>query len=176
MEHNGQIQFKKLWRDALTLNHHQALLSSFYRERDRGIMEEFSFPIIATDQDLPFPHFASSPLWFFSPTQDKNPKDTAMNGVARTRLDGEIKKLDDDKMDMLWEDFNEEVITAAKCDLDMNLGFSSEFDVTKDGRIVTRKKIGMVTMLKVLKRYFKDKMSKNKKGKEDFVICQKRKN
>jgi hypothetical protein len=126
-------------------------------------MEEFSFPIIASNQDLPFPHFASSPLWFFSPTQDKNPKNTAMNAASTAPQGVEIKKLDEDKMDMLWEDFNEEGIPAVKCDLDKKLGFSNEFDITKDGRIiVSRKRIGMVVILKVLTRYFNEKMGKNK--------------
>lgn len=121
-------------------------------------MEEFSFPIIATNQDPPFQHFASSPLWFFSPSHDKNQRSILM----RTQRDVEIKKPDEDKMDMLWEDFNEDGITAVKCDLDKKLGFSNEFDVTKDGRIVSRKRIGMVVMIKVLKRYFNDKMNKKK--------------
>jgi hypothetical protein len=125
-------------------------------------MEEFSFPTIASNQDPPFPHFASSPLWFFSPTRDRNLKNTAMHTTSTAPRGVEIKKQDEDKMDMLWEDFNEEGITAVKFDLEKKLGFSNEFDITKDGRIVSRKRIGMVVMLKVLKRYFNEKMGKNK--------------
>lgn len=139
-------------------------------------MEEFSFPIIASNQDLSFPHFASSPLWFFSPTREKNLKNTAMNAMSRTQRGAEIKKLDEDKMDMLWEDFNEEGITVVKCDLDKKVEFSNEFDITKDGRIVSRKRIGMVVMLKVLKRYFNEKMGKNRnkeKVRRILESCQK---
>ncbi|KAJ3675219.1 hypothetical protein LUZ60_004261 [Juncus effusus] len=128
---------------------------------------EFSFPIIATDQEISFPHFTSSPLWFFSPPKDDtNSKNASMVLASKPVQEAEFyKKLDEEKMDMLWEDLNEDVEGAFKRNMKQNFGSLCEFETEKDGRIVRqRKTASFVVMVKMLKRYLTDqkRCKKNK--------------
>ncbi|WOL02358.1 hypothetical protein Cni_G11077 [Canna indica] len=114
-------------------------------------MEEFSFPAIAVDPcSLPFPHFAASPLWF------------QMQPKARSE---EAAKTDEERMDLLWESFNEELrrlsyehkrekslvasVAAELC----CLRALSESDGSRRS-IVHRRRPSVVLILKVLKKLF----------------------
>lgn len=87
-------------------------------------MEEFSFPKVSVEQDshnqLSFPHFASSPLWFqssasyhkFATLKHHDRQKRSFSSVEDLQLldkksSTEVK--DEERMDMLWEDFNEEL-------------------------------------------------------------------
>lgn len=92
-------------------------------------MDDFSFPTLAVDADslcqLPFPHFAASPLWFLSSASEEkaasrsvSSADAAGGDAVREEDPGSAATSDggaadgppaSEKMDQLWEDFNEEL-------------------------------------------------------------------
>lgn len=147
-------------------------------------MEDFSFPAVQTDHDsacnLPFPHFAASPLWFLSSVS--NEKATCRKsfssveeatkvadtlGVSSLSDDEDARRQlvsKEEKMDMLWEDFNDELYRVS-CEWKKKdgKGKSSSVRVSdqafgmmpKDGRsLLPRKRPSLVVMLKVLKKMF----------------------
>jgi hypothetical protein len=89
-------------------------------------MEDFSFPTVEQDHDsshlhhLPFPHFTTSPLWFLpsvAPLESSSysPLRKSLSASDKGTRKGkhveqQITVTDEEKMDMLWEDFNEELI------------------------------------------------------------------
>ncbi|XP_020588047.1 uncharacterized protein LOC110029903 [Phalaenopsis equestris] len=136
-------------------------------------MEEFSFPEVSVEQDsheqLSFPHFASSPIWFQSSTSYH--KFTALNHHDQRRRsfpsmeDLRIEEVkDEERMDMLWEDFNEELHQIPRLTrnggregLDWS-GNSTKLDGKRHGagnflclKAVRRCRPGLMIMLKVLK-------------------------
>ncbi|CAL9098985.1 unnamed protein product [Musa textilis] len=138
-------------------------------------MDDFSFPTITADQDslrqLPFPHFAASPLWFLSSVVDSR-KSSSSAGEAS--LDAEMTRgdleadsaggrLDEEKMDMLWEDFNEE-LARVSCDRKRMAkeGSSSASEQhcmraskdAKSGGLIHRRSPSLILMVKVLKKLF----------------------
>ncbi|KAJ3671548.1 hypothetical protein LUZ60_007627 [Juncus effusus] len=89
-------------------------------------MDDFSFPTNTQDQDsqfyhLPFPHFTTSPLWFIPSVAPL--EKSAYYFHRRSLSDPEKYKkkikevdqdvVDDEKMDMLWENFNEELLIGS---------------------------------------------------------------
>ncbi|KAH0454032.1 hypothetical protein IEQ34_018356 [Dendrobium chrysotoxum] len=141
-------------------------------------MEEFSFPEVSVEQNshhqLSFPHFASSPLWFQSSTSYH--KFTALDHHDQRRrsfssldlrcLDKksstEVK--DEERMDMLWEDLNEELHqiphkgrSGRRVGLDGS-GNSTKLDGKRHGagdifcsKSVPNRRPGLMIILKVLK-------------------------
>ncbi|KAJ8501117.1 hypothetical protein OPV22_011669 [Ensete ventricosum] len=123
-------------------------------------MDEFSFPTIAVDTDslrrFPFPHFAASPLRFL-PSDEK----TAACGWRRSfssleegprTVVGRRPPGAEERMDVLWEDFNqEELLRRSPCRRD-NVKFCCL-------RVLNEKKSGrgrgsLTSMLKALKKLF----------------------
>lgn len=148
-------------------------------------MDDFSFPAVQTDADsacdLPFPHFAASPLWFLSSVSDDKATyrrsfssaeeaakvaDNALSVSALSDDEGARKQLvsKEEKMDMLWEDFNDELYRVS-CEWKKKDGKGKSSSVRasdqafgmmpKDGRsLLPRKRPSLVVMLKVLKKMF----------------------
>lgn len=119
-------------------------------------MDDFSFPTIQTNQELSFPHFAMSPIWYrrsFSSTEEVA---DALKVLSPTMSDNE------EKMDMLWEDFNEELLLASgelKKKIKVKGAFKSgsfeELHVPKrKSSLLPRKKLGLMVMVKALKMLF----------------------
>ncbi|KAF3334157.1 hypothetical protein FCM35_KLT20761 [Carex littledalei] len=87
-------------------------------------MEDFSFPSVEQDHDshlhhLPFPHFTTSPLWYLpsvAPLEkslysrySRSLSGSASGKGLKKAKDAENYANDEEKMDMLWENFNEEL-------------------------------------------------------------------
>lgn len=158
-------------------------------------MDDFSFPTIVTDQDshcqLPFPHFAASPLWLFSSAKTepeaahthRRNSSAAKEAAAsegpelstRDSRDGRMQaepRGDEERMDMLWEDFNEELhrVSHELRGRLNELGDSDQSDreqqgmmelccvhalrETKNGSMIQHRKTRLILMLKVLKKLF----------------------
>lgn len=163
-------------------------------------MDDFSFPAIQTDQDsacnLPFPHFASSPLWFLSCESDAKPlayrrSFSSVTGAVKVADALNVSALSDDeggrgklvsneeKMDMLWEDFNEDLYRFS-CELKdskgkpglIARGSSMDFCVLKRASsLLPRRKPGLAMMLKMLKKMFLIQQNGSAKR---AVICKKK--
>ena len=143
-------------------------------------MDDFSFPAIQTDQDsacnLPFPHFAASPLWFmsddnktayrrsFSSAGEAARVADTLNVSATSDDEGARDRFvsTEEKMDMLWEDFNEELYRVSKGKAgSVGRGSSAELhcdqglDVPKrTSGLLCHRRPSLVVMLKVLKKLF----------------------
>ena len=153
------------------------------------VTEEFSFPKVSTN---PIPHFTISPsLWRVSSLvypddnnldEDNNVRDGG-DGFCRnscayleeskikreTTTDGARLESSEEKMDMLWEDFNEEIHTVDKKKeakskrLSRSRGLDSQ---SEDLQMVefcclqalkmskTSKRTNMVVVMKALKKFF----------------------
>ncbi|XP_062185276.1 uncharacterized protein LOC133888903 [Phragmites australis] len=85
-------------------------------------MGDFTFPATAAAASTPepagpgpvrhrhFPHFAASPLWFLhSPTAGHAMADEEPRQEKAGAGGGAVHELEEDRMDLLWEDFNEEL-------------------------------------------------------------------
>ncbi|KAJ8479106.1 hypothetical protein OPV22_022833 [Ensete ventricosum] len=137
-------------------------------------MDEFSFPAIAVDQDplcsLPFPHFAASPLWF-PPSSDAERKisgDGPRGFFSAEEEEEEASKVAgaaalEDSMDMLWEDFNEELRRSfsergreAKVPDDgtVELRCLQALSESKSGSLIHRRRSSLILILNVLKKLF----------------------
>ncbi|XP_010911391.1 uncharacterized protein [Elaeis guineensis] len=166
-------------------------------------MDDFSFPTIATDQDsfceFPFPSITTSSLWFLSPetkTTNLRRSFSVAEGAA-TDITNTVKRnhrpnspsfsdysdtfIDyQERMDMLWEDFNEELCQASddrkEGIVEKNLkgsaatakGLLTEKEkhgaielcwlpvlgVSKSGRVLHHKGLSLVEKLRVLKKLF----------------------
>ncbi|KAL6642346.1 hypothetical protein ACP70R_020527 [Stipagrostis hirtigluma subsp. patula] len=155
-------------------------------------MEEFTFPSIPLDQcnakKLPFPHFASPSPWLVVPggvvdmavhEHDHRRSISAVEpqagwgdhypvAGAGYHHHGSARFAVEDKMDMLWEDFNEELARAAPpCPL-TSKGTSwaakeswlagvdeGGAEARKHaGAVVRRRRMGLLTMLRLLKKLF----------------------
>ncbi|KAJ8478565.1 hypothetical protein OPV22_022292 [Ensete ventricosum] len=140
-------------------------------------MDDFSFPTITVGQDslrqLPFPHFAASPLWFLPSVVDRRKSsssageaspDADMTRGGDLEADGAGGRLDEEKMDMLWEDFNEE-LARVSCDRKRMAkeGSSSATeqhcaealkDAKSGGGLIHRRTPSLILMVKVLKKLF----------------------
>ncbi|KAL5206072.1 hypothetical protein ABZP36_034281 [Zizania latifolia] len=157
---------------------------------------EFTFPSVALEQYCnakkpPFPHFASPPPWFgtggveamvahdhrrsFSAVEQGNGEDTGRGchyydydgGHGSARFAGE-----ESKMDMLWEDFNEELTRAPpQCPLSKEWTKEAWLDgdgtpaaaemrlhaaaaAAASGSVVRRRELSFLMMLKLLKKLF----------------------
>lgn len=134
-------------------------------------MDDFTFPALHAGGRGPFPYQlglgGSPPPWFFAAA-------------------GEEEDEEEEKMDMLWEDFNEELASVPPlCPLSPlinkgGLAMKEEeawlddgmivVDLEKhgkhpihpqDGRVVRRRKWSLVLMLRLLKKLFLVKKSRN---------------
>ncbi|ONK57626.1 uncharacterized protein A4U43_C09F2430 [Asparagus officinalis] len=146
-------------------------------------MDDFSFPTIQTDPDdcaLPFPHFAASPLWYrrsFSSAREAAKVADSLSalsddeGARACACDKFVSN--EEKMDMLWEDFNEDLYPVS-CEWKKNFKgksgsiaefrYGQAFGVPKrSSSLLPRRKPSLVVMLKVLKKLFL--IQKNGSGK-----------
>ncbi|KAL6906184.1 hypothetical protein ACP4OV_003785 [Aristida adscensionis] len=161
-------------------------------------MEEFTFPSISVEQcngkKLPFPHFASPSPWLVVPggvvdtaavhEHDHRRTFSAVEPQAGCGGDrypvagagyhhhhhGSARFAVEDKMDMLWEDFNEELASVAPpCPLTSkgaswttakeswlagvvdDAGAGAE---TRKHAVVRRRRMGLLMMLRLLKKLF----------------------
>ncbi|CAA6660394.1 unnamed protein product [Spirodela intermedia] len=109
-------------------------------------MDDFSFPTLAMDADslcqLPFPHFAASPLWFLSSASDEravarsvSSSEDAGRDAVREEDPGSAAASDggaadgppaSEKMDQLWEDFNEELAWLSYRQMEAEGKFSAD--------------------------------------------------
>ncbi|XP_020106866.1 uncharacterized protein LOC109723067 [Ananas comosus] len=145
-------------------------------------MDDFSFPTIQTDQDslprLPFPHYAASPVWFTSSPTADNPVRRSCSFKEEAKRDPEPDTnnlavcssgrliVDEEKMDMLWEDFNEELIRVSremgsekdsKANSDESVATTvdrCEWSASKSGSIIHHRRPSLLLILKVLKKLF----------------------
>lgn len=174
--------------------------------RQEAEMDDFSFPTVAVDPEAlchhPFPHFASPPLWFLSSVSDPKAavrqrksfssaedafgggnqgEDFASVGGRSPALsdDGNSGRfLENEKMDMLWEDFNEELArlsyhhkrqasedSTAPCSALPSPGGvgsksrkgssgSKSLAMTKSSSMIQHRRPSLMTMVKLLKRLF----------------------
>ncbi|XP_008799060.1 uncharacterized protein LOC103713813 [Phoenix dactylifera] len=143
-------------------------------------MDEFSFPAVPVEQEplrqLPFP------LWFMSSAANQKSDHhhhrrsfssseeaaeiadaLAMASPALSEDGGDRFLTDEERMDMLWEDFNEE-LRRMSCDRkrdaangeassNSSLTNGSETD-SRSGRIIHHTRPSLLLMLKVLKKLF----------------------
>ncbi|CAL9046639.1 unnamed protein product [Musa banksii] len=142
------------------------LLGSGRNSRRHRGMDEFSFPTIAADTDslcrFPFPHFAASSPLRLIPSGEK----TAGYGCRRSFSSAEEaprtvgrRPVAEERMDVLWEDFNqEELLRRSPC-----RGYNVEFcclrvlneKKKKSGRVGRRRRGSLTfSMLKALKKLF----------------------
>ncbi|GJM87847.1 hypothetical protein PR202_ga03842 [Eleusine coracana subsp. coracana] len=156
-------------------------------------MEEFTFPCVPVEQcnakTLPFPHFSSPSPWLVAGSVDTavhehdhrrsfsavEPQAAACSdhyavaGAAGYQHHGSARyAVEEDKMDMLWEDFNEEIAGAAAppCPLTKGTPWTAAKDSwfpgdedfvpaeTRKHAVVRRKRMGLLTMLRLLKKLF----------------------
>jgi hypothetical protein len=119
-------------------------------------MEDFSFPL-KQDHDsshlhhLPFPHFTTSPLWFLpsvAPLESSSysPHSKSLSASDKGTRNGkhveqQITVTDEEKMDMLWEDFNEELIQA-----------SHESDIDLTNRPLVHRTPSLILFIKVIRK------------------------
>ncbi|CAD6268130.1 unnamed protein product [Miscanthus lutarioriparius] len=163
-------------------------------------MEEFTFPSSPLEQynakKVPFPHFASASPWLVVPggvvdtaVHDHDhrrsfsavePQEAAgsdyhhqhqqqLGGYDHHRH-GSARFAVEDKMDMLWEDFNEELARAAQpCPLTKGTpswatakeswldgdgyGYEGAFETRKHA-VIRRRRMGLLMMLRLLKKLF----------------------
>ncbi|URD92051.1 hypothetical protein MUK42_00664 [Musa troglodytarum] len=126
-------------------------------------MDEFSFPTIAVDTDslcrFPFPHFAASPLRLV-PSGEK----TAARGRPRSFSSAEEAPRTvgrrpgaEERMDVLWEDFNQEELLRRSPFRGDNVEFCClrVLNEKKSGRVGRRRRGSLTfSMLKALKKLF----------------------
>ncbi|XP_074586390.1 uncharacterized protein LOC141842071 [Curcuma longa] len=123
------------------------------------MMDDFSFPTVAVDEDplAPFPHFASPPFCFLRslPTSAGDQqllKDAEAMKKINPKVDSAPSSrrfVDEERMDMLWEDFNDE--TARK--LSNKAGFDSAGNSSSSSRcLIHRRRPSLIVMVKVLKK------------------------
>ncbi|KAJ6817203.1 uncharacterized protein M6B38_411665 [Iris pallida] len=139
-------------------------------------MDDFSFPTISTDQDSPcqltFPHFAASPLWFLSSVNDNTdcqPRRSSSEGEEAANIIDMLNSVppsnDDDeegvcsneeKMDMLWEAFNEELRRVSFELKRDTTGDRQAYGVAKGGggSLFDYRRPSMMMLLKMLKKLF----------------------
>ncbi|KAI4965709.1 uncharacterized protein LOC123399875 [Hordeum vulgare subsp. vulgare] len=151
------------------------------------MVEDFTFPTMTPVQcgakKLPFPHFTSPPPWFiipddagahdhhrrcFSAAEDAGKANNDIYPGPRGRSE-RFAVIDEHKMDMLWEDFNEELARAPQpCPLSMEWSSEAWFTGEGDGipsrhvvvasgtgsSVVRRRRLSLMMMLKLLKKLF----------------------
>ncbi|XP_073003750.1 uncharacterized protein [Typha latifolia] len=155
-------------------------------------MDDFSFPTIAVEHDsslcqLPFPHFAASPLWFLPSATDSEktaherhtPAEESSKIANLSKKDpesdehGSPRVADEEKMDLLWEDFNEELSCSLKRRIEKEWrvdaasdasATASESDAERNGmvelrcmrtaRLIHHRRPSLLLLLKVLKKLF----------------------
>ncbi|KAJ0969453.1 hypothetical protein J5N97_022330 [Dioscorea zingiberensis] len=129
-------------------------------------MEDFSFPAITTDDDRHVP-FTGSPPWF-SPSSAFTHKQThrkSFSGGCTNSLKKDLKvvcssptiseeggSLYEERMDMLWEDFNEELHCINPC-TERIREHNSPAELRPD-RALHRRRPSLLLMLKVLRKLF----------------------
>ncbi|KAF8726344.1 hypothetical protein HU200_019806 [Digitaria exilis] len=158
-------------------------------------MEEFTFPSIPFEQcnaakKVPFPHFASPLPWLVVPggavdtTVHEHDHRRSFSAVEQQAAvsdhhhqlggydgghhHGSARFAVEDKMDMLWEDFNEELARAAQpCPLTKGTpswaarkepwfagdGFEGAAETRKHA-VIRRRRMGLLMMLRLLKKLF----------------------
>ncbi|CAL4896631.1 unnamed protein product [Urochloa decumbens] len=159
-------------------------------------MEEFTFPSVPFEhcnaaKKVSFPHFASSSPWLVVPggvvdtaaahehdhrrsfsAAEQQPAGTDHHhfGGYDGQYHGSARFAVEDKMDMLWEDFNEELARAAQpCPLTKGTpswsaakeswlaSDSYEYEGAAETRkhaVVRRRRMGLLMMLRLLKKLF----------------------
>uniref|UniRef100_A0ACD5Y4Y6 Uncharacterized protein n=1 Tax=Avena sativa TaxID=4498 RepID=A0ACD5Y4Y6_AVESA len=149
------------------------------------MVEDFTFPRVPQEQcgakKLPFPHFASTPPWFvvqgardadveghdhhrrcFSAAEHAGKSSCADYPGARSER---FAVVEEHKMDMLWEDFNEELSrTAPPYPLSKEWAneawlagdgmLSRHVATASGGSVVRRRRLSLLMMLKLLKKLF----------------------
>ncbi|CAN6339875.1 unnamed protein product [Urochloa humidicola] len=158
-------------------------------------MEEFTFPSVAFEhcnaaKKVPFPHFTSPSPWLVVPggvvdtaahEHDHRRSFSAVEQQGAAGRDhhhhlggydgqyhGSARFAVEDKMDMLWEDFNEELARAAQpCPLTKGTpswsaakeswldgdGYEGAAEMRKHA-VVRRRRMGLLMMLRLLKKLF----------------------
>ena len=138
--------------------------------------ENFSFPRSVSET---YPHIIdSSPLWNSSPAKEKNGKDDEKdqhlevkmvthsqrksfshveNGRKRIGQDDDDKE---DKMDLLWADFNEELSPRRGSDPPLTVAKANTV-----GLFTSKSKLSMVAVVKILKKlfFFRNSQGKTRK-------------
>ncbi|KAG8093442.1 hypothetical protein GUJ93_ZPchr0012g20229 [Zizania palustris] len=162
-------------------------------------MEDFTFPSVALEKYCngkkpPFPHFASPPPWFGTGGVDAAARDHRRSFSAVEQGDGEDTRRgchyysyeyarhgsarfagEESKMDVLWEDFNEELTRAAAPPCPLSKEWTKEAWLAGDGTpaaaaemlrhaaaaaaaasgsVVRRRRLSLLMMLKLLKKLF----------------------
>ncbi|KAJ9171030.1 hypothetical protein P3X46_019083 [Hevea brasiliensis] len=135
--------------------------------------EDFSFPKITN----PLPHFAISPsLWRVSSIvyPDDEREAAGFAGKSLSSLESEVLANKEEKMDMLWEDFNEELQRVSSLGKNKQLSESPSSSpssstrdhqelqlycvqavtMSKPGSVYQPKKQSLVMVVKVLKKIF----------------------
>ncbi|KAM3255451.1 hypothetical protein ACQJBY_048625 [Aegilops geniculata] len=153
------------------------------------MVEDFTFPTMPPvpcgAKKLPFPHFTSPPPWFVVPA-DAGAHDHHRRCFSAAEQAGKANNdvypgpggrserfavMEEHKMDMLWEDFNEELARAPQpCPLSMEWSSEAWHAGEGDGipsrhvdvvvasgtgsSVVRRRRLGLMMMLKLLKKLF----------------------
>ncbi|XBH68567.1 hypothetical protein VPH35_096686 [Triticum aestivum] len=139
------------------------------------MVEDFTFPTMPPvpcgAKKLPFPHFTSPPPWFVVPA-DAGAHDHHRRCFSAAEQAGKANNdrfavMEEHKMDMLWEDFNEELARAPQpCPLSMEWSSEAWHAGEGDGipsrhvdvvvasgtgsSVVRRRRLGLMMMLKLL--------------------------
>ncbi|KAG6519324.1 hypothetical protein ZIOFF_022817 [Zingiber officinale] len=121
------------------------------------MMDDFSFPTVAVDEDplAPFPHFAPSPFFcFLSSAGDQQPFEDAEATMKKTNpkvdsAESSRRFVDEERMDMLWEDFNDE--TSRKLSNSSSSIRSCKSEQQR-GSLIHRRRPSLIVMVKVLKK------------------------
>ncbi|XP_042471879.1 uncharacterized protein LOC122054113 [Zingiber officinale] len=122
------------------------------------MMDDFSFPTVAVDEDplAPFPHFAPSPFFcFLSSAGDQQPFEDAEATMKKTNpkvdsAESSRRFVDEERMDMLWEDFNDE--TSRKLSNSSSSSIRSCKSEQQRGSLIHRRRPSLIVMVKVLKK------------------------
>ncbi|XP_039123885.1 uncharacterized protein LOC120260469 [Dioscorea cayenensis subsp. rotundata] len=135
-------------------------------------MDEFSFPTIVGEPENPhnppFPHFATLPVWFVTGAQrpHQSSPETQTDSHARNEEEEEDESEclvdEEERMDMLWEDFNEELhkdVTreemSSSSDAESGMAQHGAVElccVPKTRNMLRHQRPSLVIMLKVLKK------------------------
>ncbi|KAJ4751799.1 hypothetical protein LUZ62_086204 [Rhynchospora pubera] len=150
-----------------------------YKNKKGVKMEDFSFPTVEQYQDqdqdshlhhLPFPHFTTSPLWFLPSVAPLEKSPYSRHRRSRSASDKESKKTknveqctkDEEKMDMLWESFNEELIRDSH-----DSGIEST-----NGQLVHHRSPSLILFIKVVKRLlFLRKTAAKRRSSSSASVC-----
>lgn len=139
-------------------------------------MEDFSFPSVEHQgpdshlHHLPFPHFTTSPLWYLPSVAplEKSPPSRFHRSLSGSGKDSKKMKnaencaTDEEKMDMLWENFNEELARASH---------ESDIEPT-NGPLVHHRNPSFILFIKVIRKLlFLHKIGAKRRSSSSSSLC-----